>query len=125
MDTTYYTFQTRKIKVGNGADLVTFVPSLQPDPQAKAPAPAGEVLDFDLCRRRLETRTAWKELAAAAQTSWEDRDSDERYEAVSPAPAPSRRESRRTYAPWVEICASALALGLVCLVGITALLHIV
>lgn len=125
MDTTYYTFQTRKIKVGNGADLVTFVPAAQPDPQTKAPA--GEVLDFDLCRRRLETRTAWKELAAAAQTSWEDRDSDERYEAVSPAPAsaPSRRESRRTYAPWAEICASALALGLVCLVGITALLHIV
>ena len=129
MDTTYYTFQTRKIKASGGAELVSFVPSLQPDPQAReAAAPAGEVLNFDLCRRRLETRAAWKDLTAAAQSVGEVETTQEE----EPIPYRPVREhgnrSRvrtRVRAPWVEILASALALGFVCLVGAVALLSIV
>lgn len=59
MDTTYYRFETRKVKVSGGADLLTVVP-------APVSAPAGEVLDFDRCRRKLETKAAWQGLAQAA-----------------------------------------------------------
>ena len=125
MDTTYYRFQSRKIKASGGADLVTFVPTVQPAPQAKPTAtPAGEVLDFDLCRRRLETRTAWKDLAAAARSVGEVELPQETEAQARPVPRPRRRKVRARE-PWVEILASALALGLVCLVGAAALLSIV
>ena len=124
MDTTYYTFQTRKIKASGGAELVSFVPSLQPDPQAReTAAPAGEVLNFDLCRRRLETRTAWKDLTAAAQSVGEIQDVEEESQAAPRRPAHARKA--RVREPWVEILTSALALGFVCLVGAVALLSIV
>ena len=128
MDTTYYTFQTRKIKASGGAELVSFVPSLQPDPQAKiavtpSAAPTGEVLNFDLCRRRLETRAAWKDLTAAAQSVGEIQDAEEESPAAPRRPAHARKA--RVREPWVEILASALALGFVCLVGAVALLSIV
>ena len=123
MDTTYYTFQTRKIKASGGAELVTFIPSLQPAPQADESAHAGEVLNFDLCRRRLETRAAWKDLTAAAQAAVE-------VEAVpqedEPIPyRPVHRKKARAREPWAEILASTLALALVCLVGAVVLLSIV
>lgn len=93
MDTTYYSFETRKIKVSGGADLLTVVP-------AAAPAsPAGEVLDFDRCRRKLETKAAWKGLARAVaevKAPAVADSGDEAYEAIVPAeerPAPARRVS--------------------------------
>lgn len=128
MDTTYYTFQTRKIKASGGAELVTFVPAVQPTPAAPKAAPsAGEVLDFDLCRRRLETRTAWKALTAAAQTDREQAPSQAGTGAQPhrSQPIQQSRPACRTRAPWAEICASALALSLVCLVGAVALLSLV
>ncbi len=81
MDTTYYRFETRKVKVSGGADLLTIVP-------APVAAPAGEVLDFDRCRRRLETKSAWQGLAkAAAEVSFPaaGADEDTAYEAAAPA----------------------------------------
>ena len=91
MTTAYYTFQTRKVKVSGGADLLTLVPVVK----AKAPAvsadgkvlaPAafggklpreahasrGEVLDFDLCRKHMETKNAWNSLRQAAGEQEED-----------------------------------------------------
>lgn len=90
MDTTYYNFETRKIKVSGGPDLLTIVP-------AAVTAPAGEVLDFDRCRRKLETKAAWKGLAKAvaeAKTPAVEDAEDEVYEAVAPVeerPAPAKR----------------------------------
>ena len=129
MDTTYYTFQTRKIKASGGADLVTFVPTAQPAPQADELAHAGEVLNFDLCRRRLETRSAWKDLTAAARSVGVAEDPREEGEAeTSPRhsiPARPRKRQSQARAPWVDILTSALALALVCLVGAAAMLSIV
>ena len=132
MDTTYYTFQTTKIKASGGADLVTFVPTAQPAPQDKPTADhAGEVLNFDLCRRRLETRAAWKDLTAAARNAVEVEVPQEEVQTpveTSPQttvhPQPRKRRPR-TRAPWVEILSSALALALVCLIGAAALLNFV
>lgn len=119
MDTTYYTFETRKIKVSGGADLLTLVP-------AAAPAsPAGEVLDFDRCRRKLETKAAWKGLARAvaeAKAPVIEDSEDAAYEAVvEERPAAARRlrkahpSPRKTRASgWLELCAS-VAVILVCL----------
>lgn len=89
MDTTYYSFETKKIKVSGGADMLAVVP-------AAAPAsPAGEVLDFALCRRRLETKAAWKGLAQAVESvkTPEEFDGDQVYEAVAPAPAAKAPET--------------------------------
>lgn len=133
MDTTYYNFETRKIKVSGGPDLLTIVP-------AAVTAPAGEVLDFDRCRRKLETKAAWKGLAKAvaeAKAPAVEDAEDEVYEAVVPAPvkrAPAEAHpvSRRVRAAeskprkavraprpkqvggWLELCAS-VAVILVCL----------
>ena len=88
MTTTYYTFQTRKVKVSGGADLLSLVPVAHPeDPtlpaggKALSPkafggsipqdgtqeAPKAEILDFDFCRRHMETKSAWKALTQAAE----------------------------------------------------------
>ena len=130
MDTTYYTFQTRKIKASGGAELVTFLPTPQPAPKADDHTAAGEVLNFDLCRRRLETRAAWKDLTAAARNAGE---AEAPRETEAPAqtiprrsiPTHARRRHARNRAPWVDILTSAMALGLVCLVGAVAMLSLV
>lgn len=85
MDTVYYNLQAKKIKVSGGADMLAVVPAPVPAPAS----PAGEVLDFALCRRRLETKAAWKGLAQAVESvkTPEGFDGDEVYEAVTPAPA--------------------------------------
>ncbi len=100
MDTVYYTLRSRKIKVSGGADLVTFVPAVQPmaKPGEKA---AGEVLDFEACKRRLETKAAWKQLAQAAE---EAAPADETWE-EEPLPAP--RPQRERVPLWLELGASA------------------
>ena len=100
METTYYSFDARKIKVSGGADLLTFVP-------ASVPAPAGEeaqILDFDRCRRHLETKRAWKDLAAQVEEEPEE-ELDEEF----PAPRP-RRERREKAASLLELAASAAVL---------------
>lgn len=84
MDTTYYSFETKKIKVSGGADMLAVVPT----PVPASASPAGEVLDFALCRRRLETKAAWKGLAQAVESvKTPEGFEDEVYEAVTPAPA--------------------------------------
>ena len=103
MDTIYYTFQTRKVKVSGGADLLTFVPAPAP-----APADRGQVLDFARCRQRLETREAWKELSRTAEAvSF----SDEAPEDGTPAAAVrrERRESRLDLVVSVALLLTAAA----------------
>lgn len=60
METTYYNLNARKVKVSGGADMTTFVPVAVPAPRRQS---VGEVLDFDRCRQRLETKAAWQGLA--------------------------------------------------------------
>lgn len=114
MDTTYYTFQTRKIKVSGGADLLTLVPAAVTAPAS----PAGEVLDFDRCRRKLETKAAWKGLVQAVadvKAPAVENSGDTAYEAVVPA--------ERT-GSWLELCTS-VAVILVCLCAGWAFLALV
>jgi len=127
MDTIYYTLDTRRVKVSGGADLLTVVST-----PASAPAAAGQVLDFDRCRRKLETRAAWKDLAQAAEeagrTAMAERwdapaedgagTEDDRI-AVS---APRTRMDRATL--WMELAASA-AVILMSLCGGMAFLSLV
>lgn len=118
MTTAYYTFQTRKVKVSGGPDLLSLVPvahteaqAAQDDGKVLAPkafggsipqagtqeAPKAEILDFSLCRKHMETRNAWKALARAAEE--EERPGEElweeRWEAVdcpeNEAPQASRK----------------------------------
>lgn len=97
MDTTYYSFETRKIKVSGGADLLTIVSAAVAAPAS----PAGEVLDFDRCRRKLETKAAWKGLAQAVaevKTPAAVEGGDEAYEAaatVEERPAPARHAPKK------------------------------
>lgn len=130
MDTTYYTFETRKIKVSGGADLLTIVPAAAAAPAA----PAGEVLDFDRCRRKLETKAAWKGLAQAvaeAKVPAVMDGGDAVDQAAAPAeerPAPVKRttKKRRTERAvgWLELCAS-VGVILVCLCAGWAFLALV
>lgn len=99
MDTVYYHLNARKVKVSGGSDLVTFVPVSAPVPQE---GPKGQVLDFARCCRRLETKTAWKELSAVAEeASW----TEEEPEMTAPRP---RRERA---AGWLELLASAAVIA--------------
>ena len=111
METVYYRLQAKRMKVSGGADLVTFLP-------ASAPASGqgkGEVLDFARCRRRLETKAAWKELRRAALTPEEPLE-----EASFAAPRSSRRERA---AGWLEIAASAAVIA-VSLAAVLAFLRL-
>lgn len=101
MDTIYYTLNTRRVKVCGGPDIVRFVPMAGSRP-AREGKGAGEILDLALCKRRLETKNAWKELYRAVDNVPEPTE-----EAEEPAPAeaaPSRREKE---AAWLELGASA------------------
>lgn len=105
MTTAYYTFQTRKVKVSGGPDLLSLVPvahteaqAAQDDGKVLAPkafggsipqagtqeAPKAEILDFSLCRKHMETRNAWKALARAAEEEEQPGEElwEERWEAV-------------------------------------------
>lgn len=102
MDTTYYRLNARRVKVSGGTDLVTFVP-------APAAAPAGEVLDFERCRRKLETKAALERLEA---------------DPAEEAPrAPERRPRRERWAGILELCASAAVIA-VSLAAVWAFLHL-
>lgn len=104
MDTIYYHLNVRKVKVSGGADLLTLLPTPAP-----GPAPAGEVLDFERCRRRLETRRAWTGLVETAQQPLDS-------ETAEPCPVPERGQSRERAAAWLEMAAS----GAVILVSLAA-----
>lgn len=98
MDTVYYNFTARRVKVSGGPDLLRFVP-------AAAAAPAGEVLDFQRCRRRLETKQARKELERAVFAApQEEAVPEAAFEEVAPSP---RRERRERAAGYLELAASA------------------
>lgn len=101
MDTIYYTLNTRRVKVCGGPDLVRFVPvaGTQPVREGKG---RGEILDLDLCRKRLETKNAWKELHRAVDDVPELAGEEEE-EAVM-APSAGYREKG---ASWLELGASA------------------
>lgn len=116
METVYYRLQAKRMKVSGGADLVTFLPTSAPVPgQGK-----GEVLDFARCRRRLETKAAWKELRQAALSSVEEVPE----EAPEEAPASRSRSSRRERAAgWLEIAASAAVIA-VSLAAVLAFLRL-
>ncbi|MCI5705152.1 MAG: hypothetical protein ACOX67_07440 [Oscillospiraceae bacterium] len=91
MDTVYYNLTARRVRVSGGPDLLKFSP-------APAEAPAGEVLDFQRCRRKLETKAALAQLREAEE---ESRDSETEESEVS---FPGLRRERA--AGWLELCAS-------------------
>lgn len=106
MDTIYYNLNARKVKVSGGADLITFVPV------TTAVGAKGEVLDFERCRRRLETKQAWGAFEEAAEEPWAEQE-------ACPVVEPHGRRERA--ANWLEIGASA-AVILVCLAAAAAFL---
>ncbi len=113
MDTVYYHLQAKRVKVSGGADLVTFLPTAAPVPREGK----GAVLDFDRCRRRLETKAAWKELNRAALSPEEPLAE----EFPAPQPVPSLREQT---AGWLEICASVAVIA-VSVAAVLAFLRLV
>lgn len=125
MDTTYYSFETKKVKVSGGADLLTVVPAAG---TARPASPAGEVLNFDRCRRKLETRAAWNGLARAVAEVKPSDAGDGTYEAAAAVPA-KRAAGRASAKPersggWLELCASVAVL-LVCVCAGWAFLALV
>lgn len=131
MTTTYYTFNTRKVKVSGGADMLTLVPVVQAEPSTvsadgkvlapkafggKLPStvPQGEdksetkaqILDFALCRKHMETRDAWQSLTQAAQDDEEFQDT--RWEPVEQEKPEGREPSlREKTLGYLELCATA------------------
>lgn len=131
MTTAYYTFQTRKVKVSGGPDLLSLVPVAHTEAQAAQDdgkvlalkafggvipqagtreAPKAEILDFDFCRRHMETKSAWKALTQAAEDGeqpgkelWE-----ERWEAVDRPENEAPRAPRKwQVSEGLELIASA------------------
>lgn len=97
MDTVYYNVNAKRVKVSGGPDLVR----LEPVPVAAPAARPREtrVLDFDRCRRALETKAAWQRLEQAARES-EDHAGEEQG-AYTPLPRTQRASQ------WLELAASA------------------
>lgn len=131
MTTAYYTFQTRKVKVSGGPDLLSLVPVAHPEapaltadgkvlspeafggviPQAGTrEAPQAEILDFDFCRRHMETKNAWKALTQAAEDGEQPGEElwEERWEAVDRPENGGPRASRKwQVSEGLELIASA------------------
>ena len=130
MTTAYYTFNTRKVKVSGGPDMLTLVPVAQAEPsavsadgkvfvpkafggklpqvEAKSETQA-EILDFALCRKHMETRNAWNTLTRAAQGEDEEDDLDTCWEAVEQEEERSDREPSKSEQTmnYLELCATA------------------
>ncbi len=99
MDTVYYNVNAQRVKVSGGADLVRLVPVPAVEPELRD---RGErVLDFERCRRKLETKAAWKRLEEMA------RDVDGGLEEERPAPSPAAPGRWERCSGWMEVCASA------------------
>ena len=100
MTTTYYTFRTRKVKVSGGPDLVTLVPEVQTAPAPRSAGEAkGEVLDFDFCRKHMETKNAWKDLVETAEQT---AGAEDTVEEMASAP----RTVRKQAPVWLDVAAS-------------------
>lgn len=114
MDTVYYNVNAKRVKVSGGPDLVR----LEPVPVAAPTSRPREqrVLDFDRCRRELETRAAWRRLEQAARESG-DHAGEERAE-YTPLPRTQRASQ------WLEIAASA-AIVVMCASAALAFLGLV
>lgn len=118
MTTAYYTFQTRKVKVSGGPDLLSLVPVAHTEAQAAQDdgkvlalkafggvipqagtreARKAEILDFDFCRRHMETKSAWKALTQAAEDGEQSGEElwEERWEAVDRPENGGPRASRK------------------------------
>ena len=115
MDTLYYHVRAKRVKVSGGADLVR----LEPVPvTAPAPRPREErVLDFDRCRRALETKAAWRRLEQAA------REETAPEKPVQEAPAEELPGTQRA-SQWLELAASA-AIIVMCAAAVAAFLGLV
>ncbi len=101
MDTIYYTLNTRRVKVCGGPDLVRFLPATgSQDPREGKGK--GEILDLELCRKRLETKKAWRELHQAVDDAPASVEEEE--EGMPTPPSAVRRERG---ASWLELGASA------------------
>ncbi|MDE6108324.1 MAG: hypothetical protein K2F83_06605 [Oscillospiraceae bacterium] len=126
MTTAYYTFNTRKVKVSGGHDMLTLVPVAQTEPSVAsadgkvlAPKAFGdsqtengekaEILDFNLCRKHMETRNAWQSLTRAVKGEDEEDDLDTRWAAVEREEEVSNREpsKREQTMSYLELCATA------------------
>lgn len=107
MDTVYYNLTARRIKVSGGPDLLKFVST------GTAPSTGGKVLDFQRCRRHLETKAVRKQLNQAAE------EFDER-EAEHPEISAGSSRQERAWS-WLEVCAS-LSVIAVSAAAITAFL---
>ena len=101
MDTIYYNLSAKRVKVSGGADLLTFVTA----PAQRPAASGGQVLDFDRCRQRLETKTAWRELVQTAET----------VEDAAEEPAeelPACRRERKQAPVWLDVVASLAVIAM-------------
>lgn len=111
MDTLYYNVNAKRVKVSGGPDLVRLVPEPVAAPVA---LPREErVLDFDRCRRELETKAAWQRLERTAHET-EDSAGEE---AAQYAPLPRREQASQ----WLEVAASA-AIIVMCAAAVLAFL---
>ena len=102
MDTVYYTFNTRRVKVSGGPDLVRLVPVSS---GARKSGCAGEIVDLEQFRRHMDTKKAWKELSLTA-TRLPDLCEEEEEEEAAPA-AP---RSGGNVPLWLELGATAAVL---------------
>ena len=112
MDTRFYTLNSRCTKVSGGADLISFVaaPSESSEPAAPS-ASAGELLDFERCRLRLE-RKALLATSAAPQSEEPERMAEvsELVRLTARTPQASEKRGNR-WALLADLIASAAILG--------------
>lgn len=100
MDTVYYNLTARRIKVSGGPDLLKFVST------GTALSTGSKVLDFQRCRRHLETKAALKQL---------NQEAEEFDEPEAEHPEISTGSSRQGGAwSWLEACAS------LCVIAVSA-----
>ena len=106
MDTVYYTFNTRRVKVSGGPDLVRLVPVSS---GARKSGCAGEIVDLEQFRRHMDTKKAWKELSlTAAQLPGLSKEEEEEEAEAEAAPAAPR--SGGNVPLWLELGATAAVL---------------
>ena len=96
MDTVYYTLTARRVRVSGGPDLLKFIP-------AAVETPAGKVLDFQRCRRKLETKDAMQQLREGAKE-------DGNPEAEAPE-VPASQPGWGKASGWLELGASLLVIA--------------
>ena len=107
MDTVYYTFNTRRVKVSGGPDLVRLIPAPS---AARKSDHTGEIVDLEQFRRRMDTKKAWKELSLTAMrlSDLTEEEGDDNADEPEAAPAPLR--SAGNVPLWLELGATAAVL---------------